>query len=88
MTNYIFMGDTVEERAALQCPFGVRDLSLVDINEPYGKRHNRCYDGNGKNRCPYFVRYDWEKYANHIVCTCDKPKVIAVKEDWPEFNFG
>lgn len=40
------------------CPFGVRDLQT-----------ERCYYGMGKNRCQWFVRYDWEEHAGCIACT-------------------
>lgn len=46
-----------ELKRSTVCPFGVRDLS-----------NDECYSGNGKNRCPYFVRYDWDKHNNHIAC--------------------
>lgn len=39
------------------CPFGERDLQT-----------DECYSGNGKNRCPYFVRYDWETHPGCIAC--------------------
>jgi hypothetical protein len=54
------------------CPFNVRDL-----------QNDNCYDGNGKNRCKWFVRYDWEKHAGCIVC-----KHPPLKESLQrEFNF-
>lgn len=46
-----------ELKRSTVCPFGVRDLS-----------NDECYSGNGKNRCPYFVKYDWDKHYNHIAC--------------------
>jgi hypothetical protein len=45
------------------CPFGVRDL-----------QNDRCYDGGGKNRCKWFVRYDWEKHAGCIACSHTKKR--------------
>ena len=47
------------------CPFGVRKLE-------HGEE--RCYYGNGKNRCKYFVRYDWEEHYGCIACKCDLPR--------------
>ena len=42
----------------VQCPFGVRDL-----------QNDECYSGNGQNRCPYFVRYEWcNEHNGHIAC--------------------
>lgn len=46
-----------ELKRSTVCPFGVRDLS-----------NDECYSGNGKNHCPYFVKYDWDKHYNHIAC--------------------
>ncbi|MBQ3836173.1 MAG: hypothetical protein II814_03490 [Treponema sp.] len=54
-----------------QCPFGVRDLTS-----------DECYSGSGRNRCPYFVRYDWEQHAGCIAC--NHPPV----EQQREFDFG
>jgi hypothetical protein len=53
-----------------RCPFGVRDLAA-----------DECYSGNGRNRCPYFVRYDWEQHAGYIACNCDLPRNDEVKTD-------
>ena len=39
------------------CPFGERDL-----------QNDECYSGSGKNRCPYFVKYDWEQYNGEVIC--------------------
>ena len=47
------------------CPFGLRKLE--DGSE-------RCYYGNGKDKCPYFVRYDWGEHAGCIACKCDLPR--------------
>lgn len=47
------------------CPWGLRKLE--DGSE-------RCYYGNGVDRCKYFVRYDWEQHAGCIACTCDLPR--------------
>ena len=58
MTNYI-----PNKYHETRCPFGVRDLT-----------QDECYSGNGKNRCKYFVRYDWGEHSGCIVCTCDKPR--------------
>ena len=42
-----------------ECPFGVRDLS-----------RDECYSGNGRNRCRWFVRYEWgNKHDGCIHCT-------------------
>ena len=49
---------------AFRCPFGVRDLAV-----------DECYSGNGKNRCKYFVCYDWiTEHAPCVQCTCDLPR--------------
>ena len=53
------------------CPFGVRDL-----------QNDRCYDGGGKNRCKWFVCYDWEKHAGCIACSHPKKRY-----EQQEFNF-
>lgn len=53
-----------------RCPYGVRDLQT-----------EACYDGNGKNKCPYFVRYDWSKeHSGCIACTHpQKPKYVQLE---------
>lgn len=45
-------------RERTQCPFGVRDL-----------KNDECYSGNGKNRCKFFVRHDWDKHYGCIACS-------------------
>ena len=63
--NYIEID--MQNMGALRCPFGIRDLS-----------NDECYGGNGQNRCPYFVKYDWEsEHAPCVQCTCDKPRIDA-----------
>ena len=52
------------------CPFGVRDLSK-----------DECYSGNGRNKCKYFVRYDWEKHPGCVACT-HPPKEIQLEFDF------
>ena len=52
-----------------QCPFGIRDLN-----------NDECYSGNGKNRCKYFVRYDWENFYGCIVCNHPEKKKIEQLE--------
>lgn len=52
---------TGERKNDLQCPFGVRDLSS-----------DECYSGSGRNRCKFFVRYDWEKFYGCIICNHTK----------------
>lgn len=47
------------------CPFGLRKLE--DGSE-------RCYYGNGVDRCKYFVRYDWDKHYGCIACSCNLPR--------------
>lgn len=54
-----------------QCPFGVRDLT-----------RDECYSGSGRNRCPHFVRYDWEQHPGCIAC--NHPPVDPQRE----FDFG
>ena len=54
------------------CPYGERDL-----------QKDECYSGNGKNRCPYFVRYDWEKHPGCIACNHPPKKQF----EQLEFNF-
>ncbi|MBO6100629.1 MAG: hypothetical protein J6P07_04785 [Spirochaetaceae bacterium] len=53
-----------------QCPFNVRDL-----------KNDECYSGNGKNRCRWFIRYDWDKHYGCIVCS--HPLMTQ-----QEFDFG
>ena len=61
--NYIKID--MQNMNALRCPFGIRDLN-----------NDECYSGNGQNRCPYFVKYDWEsEHAPCVQCTCDKPRI-------------
>lgn len=61
--NYIKID--MQNMSALRCPFNIRDLSK-----------DECYSGNGQNRCPYFVKYDWEsEHALCVQCTCDKPRI-------------
>lgn len=55
------------------CPFGERDL-----------QNDECYSGNGQNRCPFFVRYDWEKYKGHVICNHPPKKT---KSQQLEFEF-
>lgn len=55
----------------VSCPFGVRDLSK-----------DECYSGNGKNKCKYFVRYDWGKHYGCVACT------HPPKERQLEFDFS
>ena len=47
------------------CPWGLRKLE--DGSE-------RCYYGGGRDKCKYFVRYDWEQHAGCIACACDLPR--------------
>jgi hypothetical protein len=54
------------------CPWGLRKLE--DGSE-------RCYYGNGVDKCKYFARYDWEQHAGCIACTCDLPRNDEVKID-------
>ena len=54
------------------CPYGERDL-----------QKDECYSGNGKNRCPYFVRYDWENHPGCIACNHPPKKEF----EQLEFNF-
>lgn len=49
-----------------QCPFNERDL-----------QNDKCYNGNGHNRCKYFVRYDWGKYYGEVIC--NHPEVKAIQ---------
>ena len=58
------------------CPFNVRDLSK-----------DECYSGNGKNRCKYFIRYDWNKHYGHVVCSCNLPVINNKQIKQQEFNF-
>ena len=70
----IFVGEEKQDketgfyyRERNQCPFGERDL-----------KHDRCYDGNGKNRCPFFQRY----IDGKIIKCKHKPKELQL-----EFEF-
>ena len=69
------MASTYVKISDYKCPFNERDLT-------YG--HNECYSGNGQNRCPYFVKYDWDKHSGHIECT--HPPVEKYHQG--EFDFG
>lgn len=40
------------------CPFGERDLD-----------NDECYSGGGRNRCKYFIRYDWDEHSGCVACT-------------------
>ena len=51
-----------------ECPYGVRDLEK-----------DECYSGSGKNRCKYFVRYDWsDEHAGYVACTRNIRKLRAL----------
>lgn len=69
------MASTYVKISDYKCPFNERDLT-------YG--HNECYSGSGKNRCPYFVKYDWDKHFGHIECT--HPQIEKYHQG--EFDFG
>lgn len=85
MTTYVSLSDYKK----LQCPFGIRDLSPVDPERPYGVAHDRCYNGNGVNKCKYFVKYDFEgDNSPCIICTCDKPKVLYQVKEQLELDFS
>ncbi len=51
------------------CPFGERDL-----------QNDECYSGNGRNRCPFFIRYDWsEEHSGCVACNHPpKPKYVQL----------
>ena len=55
------------------CPFKERDL-----------QKDECYSGNGKNKCRFFVRYDWGKHYGCIACNHPKIK----KSIQQEFDFS
>lgn len=73
------MSKTYVKISDFKCPFGERDLS-------YG--HNECYSGSGKNRCPYFVKYDWNTHQGCIECTHPTEKIPADRFVQGEFDFG
>lgn len=50
-----------------QCPFGIRDL-----------QNDNCYDGNGKNKCQYFVRYDFTSGTVCVVCNHKKVEQLEL----------
>lgn len=59
-----------------ECPFKVRDL-----------KNDECYSGNGKNRCEWFVRYDWEHHYGCIACSHPQDKQKDDLEGQLLFNF-
>ena len=66
MTRIPLYDKNGDYKSDLQCPFGERDL-----------RTDECYSGMGKNRCPYFVKYEHlfsdetpdGRCQSYIVCT-------------------
>ena len=59
--TYIPMYDkrTGRRISPLVCPFAERDLE-----------NDECYSGNGKNRCKWFIRYEWcNEHSGCIHCT-------------------
>ena len=53
---------------------------------PYGERDTECYNGNKKEMCPFFIRYEWGKkeYAGCVLCTHEE---VIKKPTQLEFDF-
>jgi hypothetical protein len=63
--NYNPKTDCWDDVKYSPCPFGLRKLE--DGSE-------RCYYGGGKDKCKYFVRYDWGQHSGCIACSCNLPR--------------
>lgn len=76
MTRIPLYDKNTGRRIQEQCPFGERDLKT-----------DECYSGMGKNRCPYFIKYEHfmtgeilpdgsrvRTCMSYIQCKCDKPR--------------
>lgn len=69
----IAMYDEDGKPRQVRCPFGIRDLSK-----------DKCYSGNGQNRCRFFKKYDHVltsgKNQSYIVCM---GKVDLLQQETP-----
>ena len=69
MITYVPTPHCKDNPQEARCPFGERDL-----------QNDECYSGNGRNRSPYFIRYDWsDEHSGYIACNHPpKPKYVQL----------